>query len=747
MREPGTPKKPTGILDSSSSAAAAALKPGQCSANATETVTMPAVCTNGAGPSKPAFHPGLGVKGIILPPPDTSEPKQSAKSAAKAPTGTGTVGVVSTASAGKKFSYTEKRSAGWILQRHVGSTGSNRSADWLKKVEWAKTVLPDFDMQSPRALDQAKRQRSQEAPGPSAKKSRVQQGRSFAQIAKERVLVGVLDQGNAAIPRNQWKWVETALATACFELLEQEPGPPPVCKDVGWFQGNVKVIACDDERSAELYKTAVSNIGEVYPGAKLVAVNWKDVPVRPRARLWIPSSIKEPERLLKMLQRCNPGLPTHDWKVAKIEEMPGPTNQAVMILNKESLAPIDAAGGELNFGFSSVHIRVYKSDATPCDHLSEKPSEEEITDLEAPERPELDGYTSDASTITRDLSALCNMGEMELTSDVASDDEDANTTVVEAASAALLLRLAGNGADIALIQEPWIVGGKVSGLRAPEYKLVVAESQGYLKKEDDTWTTSSEESLDALLTKHFPGCRQQKTDNLISPQEKSQATPGKINIYSDSQAAIKSIASTTSKSTSVSKCRRSLHEMAELFDICLVWVPGHQDIQGNCIADELARRGTTDTLLPDKEDISMPLATCKLMLHNLFEEKHNVQWYSTPNCRVARQTWPHIDKARSKTLCNLSRTDCSRVVRSITGHWLVGVHALRLKAPYNDFCRSCRDEEEEESPEHFFCFCPALSNRRRRALGKPFLTSLGELATLAPSRIALFVKLSNWAPF
>ncbi|KAM8701598.1 hypothetical protein ACLKA7_005215, partial [Drosophila subpalustris] len=67
-----------------------------------------------------------------------------------------------------------------------------------------------------------------------------------------------------------------------------------------------------------------------------------------------------------------------------------------------------------------------------------------------------------------------------------------------------------------------------------------------------------------------------------------------------------------------------------------------------------------------KEDISMPLATCKLMLHNLFEEKHNVQWYSTPNCRVARQTWPHIDKARSKTLCNLSRTDCSRVVRSIT---------------------------------------------------------------------------------
>jgi len=32
----------------------------------------------------------------------------------------------------------------------------------------------------------------------------------------------------------------------------------------------VEVIACDDERSAELNKAAVSNIGEVYPGAKFL---------------------------------------------------------------------------------------------------------------------------------------------------------------------------------------------------------------------------------------------------------------------------------------------------------------------------------------------------------------------------------------------------------------------------------------------------------------------------------------------
>ncbi|KAM8702304.1 hypothetical protein ACLKA7_007646 [Drosophila subpalustris] len=288
------------------------------------------------------------------------------------------------------------------------ANGSNLSADWLKKVEWANSVIPNWQ-QSSRALAAAKRQRSQEVPTPTAKKSRVQPGRSFAQIAKERVLIGVLDRGNpdGRIPRSQWKVVS----------------------------GNVKVIACDDNRSADLYKAAVATVGEVYQGAKLAAVDWEEIPVRPRARMWFPSTIKEPEQLLKMLQRCNPSLPTHDWRVAKIEESPGPTHQAVIILNKESLAPIDAAGGELNFGFSSVFIRVYKSDAAVSGAPSDKPVVEDIAaELEAPERPEMDRYTSDASSLTRDLRKLWQAGDLEVTSDIASDDEDANVTVVEGMS-------------------------------------------------------------------------------------------------------------------------------------------------------------------------------------------------------------------------------------------------------------------------------------------------------------------------
>ncbi|KAL7726068.1 hypothetical protein ACLKA6_008526 [Drosophila palustris] len=560
---------------------------------------------------------------------------------------------------------------------------------------------------------------------------------------------------------------------------------------------------------------------------------------------------------------------------------------------------------------------------------SDKPVVEDIAaELEAPERPEMDGYISDASSLTRDLRKLWQTGDLEVTSDIASDDEDANVT---AASAALLLRLAGGGADIALIQEPWIVCGKVSGLGSADYKLFVANAQAislelqpapirllacYMAYDQEgpfpenitqslisdcvrnkigllaitealtdmgiesrlvglinqlmtsravtskltrvakpllKWQSGSATAVsltdivqdhlqftirltsaahvrhqvnsstpatsveyerhrgnaDSALLGHKASCDSSillnkdsippktdycmPTEHMITPfrtliprREKwafehpgkpgalffytdgsklnnqaeilainealitlknSYATSGTINIYSDSQAAIKSIAATTTKSLSVSKCRKSLHEMAEHFDICLIWVPGHRDIPGNCIADELARQGTTEILLPDKEGISMPLATCKLMLHTQSNLKSTLCWQNSLVGRVPRQTWPHIDKARTDALCNLSRVECSFVIRSLTGHWLIGIHAQRMSSPYNDFCRSCRDEEEEESLEHFFCSCPALMSRRLRTLGKPFLDGLGDLADIPPRKIAQFVQSSNWTPF
>jgi len=121
------------------------------------------------------------------------------------------------------------------------------------------------------------------------------------------------------------------------------------------------VVACDSQRSADLYKQATSKLGEVYEGASIVALDWCVLPSKPRARIWFPAAIKAPEDILFMLQECSPHLPTKDWKVVKVEEHEGNVNQAVLVLNKESVAPIETARGVLPFGFSAIHIKVYNT--------------------------------------------------------------------------------------------------------------------------------------------------------------------------------------------------------------------------------------------------------------------------------------------------------------------------------------------------------------------------------------------------
>jgi len=115
---------------------------------------------------------------------------------------------------------------------------------------------------------------------PASKKARVTisgtWSRSFAEVVKDRKIIGIIDQSDegARIPKNQWGLVRRALASVALKVLDENPGPPPDCTDVGWYQGNVKLIACENERSAALYKAAINKVGEVYPGAKLAGLDY-----------------------------------------------------------------------------------------------------------------------------------------------------------------------------------------------------------------------------------------------------------------------------------------------------------------------------------------------------------------------------------------------------------------------------------------------------------------------------------------
>jgi len=63
----------------------------------------------------------------------------------------------------------------------------------------------------------------------------------------------------------------------------------------------------------------------------------------------------------------------------------GEVNQAVLVLNKESVASIETARGVLNFGFSAIRIKVYKGDSNAASSSVGNPAEQVLAEeLEAP---------------------------------------------------------------------------------------------------------------------------------------------------------------------------------------------------------------------------------------------------------------------------------------------------------------------------------------------------------------------------
>jgi len=160
-----------------------------------------------------------------------------------------------------------------------------------------------------------------------------------------------------------------------------------------------------------------------------------------------------------------------------VEEHEGDANQAVLVLNKESVAPIETAQGVLNFRFSAIHNKVYKGDSNAAGSSAGNPAEQVIAvEFEAPGGPE-DGYSTD-STLSREMRAL---GPAIVDVDL-SDTEEADVTVVEVAAVDVNkastnqpkphLQTEGR-ADLVLVQEPWVVGGKVAGLGTKKYKLTL----------------------------------------------------------------------------------------------------------------------------------------------------------------------------------------------------------------------------------------------------------------------------------
>jgi len=184
--------------------------------------------------------------------------------------------------------------------------------------------------------------------------------------------------------------------------------------------------------------------------------------------------------------------------------------------------------------------------------------------------------------------------------------------------------------------------------------------------------------------------------------------------------------------------------MATHLRVNLIWVPGHHNIEGNCIADELVRQGTTADILRDKDTIGTPMATCKLHLRQRLYTLSNNRWNTITTCHNSRLTWPNYNLKRTKTLLQCNREDISTLLNALSGHCLQGTHTHRQRVSNHDYCRSCKQMEKEESIEHLLCFCLAHNLKRFQTIGNYTLPNLAAIQGVSIPRLLCILKRTNY---
>lgn len=216
----------------------------------------------------------------------------------------------------------------------------------------------------------------------------------------------------------------------------------------------------------------------------------------------------------------------------------------------------------------------------------------------------------------------------------------------------------------------------------------------------------------------------------------------KICICSDSQAALNALKAFTCQSKLVWECTRVLNQLASRNEVTLYWVPGHCGIEGNELADELARSGSETRFIGPEPFCGVSECALRLQLSKWEASMVGSNWNTTEACRQAKCfITPNIKNTRR--LLSLHKKDLRIMSGLLTGHCPSKYHLKKIGRANASECRFC--QEEDETAEHLLCDCSALFRVRLSIFKKGFLQPK-EIWQEHPNRVLNFIKRvePNW---
>lgn len=209
-----------------------------------------------------------------------------------------------------------------------------------------------------------------------------------------------------------------------------------------------------------------------------------------------------------------------------------------------------------------------------------------------------------------------------------------------------------------------------------------------------------------------------------------------VKIFTDSQAAIKALSSTTVRTRTLLECRKQIDSLSDQGDVEVIWSPGHCEIMGNVRADELARKGAG--LQTINLQNAMPFQAIGAELKDWAKSMHIRLWQQSEVGKVTKILWGNPDGNKTRMLMGLGKPELSRIMGILTGHSTLRAHLFRIGRADSDRCEAC--EEDVETTEHFLCHCPAFARTRLQHLSSGTFLNMEQLRGVDWRKLRGFVN-------
>jgi len=145
--------------------------------------------------------------------------------------------------------------------------------------------------------------------------------------------------------------------------------------------------------------------------------------------------------------------------------------------------------------------------------------------------------------------------------------------------------------------------------------------------------------------------------------------------------------------------------------VWLLWNLGHSIIEGNEIADSLAKQAATTDFTGPEPVLGLSVTSVRNIACQWLVQEQNKKWNNIQSCRQARQLLQSNSTKVAKYAVRLSRKDLKILVGLLTGHNMLNWHLTLLKIEEDPMCPLCG--EEYDTSLHLLGRCGALVEKRR----------------------------------